>query len=83
VHEIVSEIAQANLTTRAYDSVVELVGSEGLPGICTWADDVRSQSKYSWSAVLHYVNPNDNVKQVFVCLFPLQPLTSWFSAAPG
>jgi len=56
VHGIVSQIAQANLTSRAASQVQSLVGGD-LESICTWADDIRSQSKYAWSAELHYVNP--------------------------
>jgi len=56
VHGIVSQIAQSNLTSRAAAQVNALVGGD-LESIATWADEIRSQSKYAWSAGLHYVNP--------------------------
>lgn len=53
-------LAELNLTASAAAAVKNLVGSGGLVDASTWADAVRSQPAYSWSAALHYVNPQHN-----------------------
>jgi hypothetical protein len=56
-HYVTAVVAQERLSARAASRVASILGNERLQDICTWADEVRSQSQYSWSSNLHFVNP--------------------------
>lgn len=59
-HRIVAEIASRHLTAKAREELNNLLKDERLPDVSTWADDVRNEAAYRWSAPLHYVNiPKD------------------------
>ena len=60
-HRIVCEIATRRLTPEAQAMVSEVLGADAksLPGVCTWADSVRSTT-HQQTAAYHYVNlPRD------------------------
>ena len=55
-HRIVGEIATHHLPPEAKAGVLALLGDHTLIDVGSWADEVRSQSAYRWSAPLHYAN---------------------------
>lgn len=55
-HRIVGEIAQRNLNLNAKKAVEELLGKEDLARVSTWADEIKSDSKYNFISPWHYVN---------------------------
>ena len=55
-HRIVGEIATHHLPPEAKAGVSALLGDHTLIDVGSWADEVRSQSAYRWSAPLHYAN---------------------------
>jgi len=58
-HRIVASIAESRLSPRARHAVEDLLGSEGLPRVSTWADEVRSNPEWRHAAPWHYVNIDD------------------------
>ncbi len=62
-HRIVGELAERQLTPDARAQVRRLLASEAEPtlaAIANWADEVRSDEVWRWTAPLHYVNfPRD------------------------
>lgn len=55
-HRIVAEIAVRRLTPQTAEQIDRLLGGLSLPEVSTWADEVRPQEPYRWSAPMHYVN---------------------------
>lgn len=55
-HAIIAEIAWRELSDEARAEIKSLLGEASLPEIASWADVVRRESGYEWSAPLHYVN---------------------------
>lgn len=55
-HAITGEIAQRELTPEAQHAVETLLDGRPLAEIAAWADQVRRQPEYRWTAPLHYVN---------------------------
>ena len=43
-------------TQRSIDKLVAKSGKSSLAKACSWADEVRSDAEFEWSAPLHYVN---------------------------
>jgi hypothetical protein len=58
-HRIVAEIAQRHLTPTARARVEELLGSQSLPRVSTWADEVRSNHSYDYMKTWHYTSVED------------------------
>ena len=58
-HRVVGEIAYKNLTKKAKRNLEKLLKGEGLALISTYADEIRSDRKYSEFASWHYVNFKD------------------------
>ena len=58
-HRVIGEIAYKNLTKKAKRSLEKLVGKESLAIMSTYADEIRSDRKYSEFAPWHYVNFNE------------------------
>src|SRR5947208_14211935 len=58
-HRIVAEIAQSHLSPRARRQVLELMGSDDLASISTWADEIRNErpQTFGW----HFVDIPWNV----------------------
>ncbi|WP_428818806.1 S1/P1 nuclease [Microbulbifer sp. MCCC 1A16149] len=58
-HQIVGEIAWTYLQPEVKTEVKKLLKIAGEPGLAeasTWADRVRREEQYKWSAPLHYIN---------------------------
>jgi hypothetical protein len=59
-HRITGRIAGEYLSDKAKDAVSELLSGRTLADVAVWADDVRQEDAYQWTAPLHYVNvPRD------------------------
>ncbi|KAI0702273.1 nuclease Le1 [Cytidiella melzeri] len=62
-HETIGFVAQTFLAPKALSFVQTSLGStynESLGPAAPWADDVRDEKAYSWSAPFHFVDANDN-----------------------
>jgi len=55
-HRTIGKIAENHLNANAHKAVSELLGSESLADISTWADEVRSQPEYKSTASWHFLN---------------------------
>jgi hypothetical protein len=55
-HSIVAEIAWRELSPEARKEIKALLGDSSLAEVSSWADTVRREDDYRWSAPLHYVN---------------------------
>lgn len=55
-HAIVAEIAWRELSDEAKEEIKSLLGRSSLAEVSSWADMVRREPDYQWSAPLHYVN---------------------------
>ncbi|MCA9273095.1 MAG: S1/P1 nuclease [Phycisphaerales bacterium] len=55
-HAIIAQIAWEQLSGEAKAEIEKLLGESSLPEIASWADVVRREPAYEWSAPLHYVN---------------------------
>ena len=60
-HRIIADIAYDNLTAGARNQVDKVLGKRGMVYAATWADDVRSDSKYAYSYPWHYQDVDDNM----------------------
>ena len=56
-HKVSAAITEAYLTQNTFSRILQITGNQTLVEIATWADEIRGNPKYSWSASLHYVNP--------------------------
>ncbi|CAE6467168.1 unnamed protein product [Rhizoctonia solani] len=62
-HEIVATIAQIYLLPSARDAICSIIPSEydcSLAKVATWPDQVRKDTRWKWSADLHFVNGIDD-----------------------
>ncbi|KAI0801933.1 nuclease Le1 [Irpex lacteus] len=62
-HETVGYVAQSFLAPKALSFVQSSLGStydESLGPAAPWADDVREEKAYKWSAQLHFVDAQDS-----------------------
>lgn len=55
-HAIVAEIAWREMTPEAKRRATEILNGGELPAVASWADQVRGDEAYRWTAPLHYVN---------------------------
>lgn len=55
-HRIVGEIAQQHLSLEAKKGVEQILGNEDLARVSTWADEIRSDKKFSYASPWHYVS---------------------------
>ncbi len=55
-HAIVASIAWRELSPEAREEIKKLIGDSSLPEVASWADVVRRDPAYEWSAPMHYVN---------------------------
>ena len=64
-HRTVAKIAHNHLTPKAKLAVKNLLGTEEMPLVSTYADEIRSSSKFRYTAPWHYVNltPGLNYKE--------------------
>ena len=61
-HRIIADIAYTNLTCKARKATDKTLGKMGIIYESTWADEVRSDSKYKYSYQWHYQNLKDNLE---------------------
>jgi hypothetical protein len=62
-HQTVGYVAQEFLSAKALSNVKTLLGSTfnySLGVAATWADTVKYEAAYTWSAPLHFVDANDS-----------------------
>jgi len=55
-HRIIGKIAANHLTTKAQLAVKDLLGSESLADVSSWADEVRGQEVYRKTGSWHFLN---------------------------
>lgn len=55
-HRTIGQIAEDHLTAKARAGVSDLLGSETLADVSTWADEVRGQEGYQQTGPWHYIN---------------------------
>lgn len=60
-HRIIADVAYQNLTGTARAQLDSLLGKRGLVYEASWADEIRSDTKYEYSYPWHYQNLNDNL----------------------
>jgi hypothetical protein len=57
-HKMIARIAQSRLTASTLKQVEALIGGE-MSTVATWADEVRHEPEWAWSAPLHFINTPD------------------------
>jgi hypothetical protein len=55
-HRVVGEFAEQNLTKRAQRKIDKILNGQSLAFVSTYADDIKSDSRYKKYDVWHYVN---------------------------
>ncbi|TGE18889.1 S1/P1 nuclease [Hymenobacter elongatus] len=55
-HRVIGKIAENHLTKKAKDQIALMLGTERLPLITTWADEVRYSPEYASTAPWHFIN---------------------------
>ncbi len=55
-HQTIGYIAQRHLTPRASAAVKQLLGTQSLADVSTWADEVSHQPDWRYTAPWHFVN---------------------------
>ncbi len=55
-HRAVARIAENHLSPVAKREIARMLGSETLPLVSTWADEIRSDPQYSSTSPWHYIN---------------------------
>ena len=55
-HRSIAKIAENHLTPKAKVAVTNLLGTETMPLVSTYADEVRSEKQFSYTGPWHYVN---------------------------
>jgi len=63
-HQIVAMIASRDLNDRARVAVRELLGSQTLVDVSTWADEITRDRDFEWTKPLHYINVPRNATRV-------------------
>jgi hypothetical protein len=64
-HRSIAKIAENHLSAKAKIAIESLLGTEEMPLVSTYADEIRSSSNYRYTAPWHYVNlaPNLNYQE--------------------
>ncbi|MFC5284403.1 S1/P1 nuclease [Pedobacter alpinus] len=55
-HRSIAKIAENHLTPKTKIAVTALLGTETIPLVSTYADEVRSAKEFSYTAPWHYIN---------------------------
>jgi hypothetical protein len=55
-HRVVGRIAESHLTDKARKQLAQLLGTERLPLVTTWADEARYSPDFSFTAPWHFIN---------------------------
>jgi hypothetical protein len=56
-HRSIAKIAENHLTPKTKTAVYALLGTESMPLVSTYADEIRSDNNYDYTSSWHYVNP--------------------------
>lgn len=59
-HQIIGQIAEEHLTDHAAHNIRRLTRGKSLAQISTWADEIRSKTKWRYTAPWHYISIADN-----------------------
>ncbi|SHJ24683.1 S1/P1 Nuclease [Hymenobacter daecheongensis DSM 21074] len=62
-HRAVGKIAERHLTAKARREVQRLLGTETLPLVSTWPDEIRNYPEFKDTAPWHYVNTPSGLTQ--------------------
>ncbi len=62
-HKIVADIAYANLNPCARKKVNKLLGKRGIVAYASWADAIKSDSKYAYSYGWHFQNLDESMSK--------------------
>ncbi|UYZ63922.1 S1/P1 nuclease [Hymenobacter weizhouensis] len=62
-HRAVGKIAEQHLSRRAKREIQRLLGTESLPLVSTWADEVRPYPEFKETGPWHYVNTPSGLSQ--------------------
>src|SRR5580704_662381 len=60
-HQTIARIAENYLTPQARSAVKQLLADQALTDIASWADEVRSQPEWKYTAPWHFVNVPPNL----------------------
>ncbi|MCC9136777.1 S1/P1 nuclease [Pontibacter silvestris] len=55
-HRAIGRMAEQHLSWKAKKAVKKLLGNESLAMVSTWADEIRPEAQYLYTAPWHYVN---------------------------
>ena len=55
-HQAIGHIAEAHLTPKTAQAIRDLLGPESLAGASTYADEIRTDSFFSFTAPWHYID---------------------------
>jgi hypothetical protein len=55
-HQTIARIAENHLTDKSKQAIHQLLGTESLVDVSNWADQVRSEQQYRYTAPWHYLN---------------------------
>jgi len=55
-HRAVARIAENHLTPKARQEVAKILGTESMPIVSTWPDEIRSDAQYKDTGPWHYLN---------------------------
>jgi len=55
-HQVIARVAENHLSGQAKAAVHELLGSESIVEVASWADEVRDQPEYKTTASWHFLN---------------------------
>lgn len=55
-HQVVARIAENHLSPQAKAAIHNLLGSESITEIASWADEVRNEPEYKATASWHFLN---------------------------
>jgi hypothetical protein len=57
-HRIIATIAENHLTPQAKSAIKDLLGTQSLADVSTWADELRDDPQYKSTANWHFININ-------------------------
>jgi hypothetical protein len=55
-HRTIGVIAEKHLTQKAKEGIKDLLGDQSLADVSTYADEIRSQEQFKYTAPYHYIN---------------------------
>ena len=55
-HQVIARIAENHLTPEAKTAIKQLLGDKSIVDIASWADEVRDEPEWKFTAPWHYIN---------------------------